>query len=43
MDTETPDTLKSHAQHVDSDPQWAIGHYILLTINSPNLIHDKLK
>jgi len=33
----------SHAQLVGSEPQRAIGHYIILTAKAPNIIHHKIE
>ena len=34
---------KNHVQHVGSEPQCAVGQYIILTAKSPNLIHHTMQ
>ena len=34
---------KNHEQHVASEPQWSLGHYIILTAKAPDLIHHKME
>jgi hypothetical protein len=34
---------KTHVHHVGSDPQWALGQYVILTAKAPKLIHHKME